>query len=340
LVEKDRFDWIDVSKGLGIILVVVGHTCFHYADFIRNFNIPIFFVISGFLFNDSKWMNKVQDFYISRFKRLIIPYLVSCMFFYSFWLLIGRHFGENAEKTIPILKPLLGIVYASGTDDWLVFNTPLWFLPCLFMAELIFINLLGMFNGRQGRLTIGILVVTLLGYFISKIFILPWGFDIALIAQFFLYLGYQLRRKNVFNTISGIHYRLLLTFSAILLITAYYFNGMVDMNERNYKNFILFCFGGISGSVLIFALSQIIVQFQAIKGFLVACGGETLIILAFHNISFKMMSAVAIFFLHLPLKLAQQELWLVYSIVGITIPMCLGVVGKNRRVIRKIYYST
>jgi acyltransferase len=337
---KERFDWIDVSKGLGIILVVVGHTRFRYIDFIYNFHMPLFFIISGFLFNHSRWMDTVKDFYISRFKRLVIPYLGSSIFFYSFWLFIGRHFGENAEKNTPILKPLLGIFYANGTDDWLAFNTPLWFLPCLFMAELIFINLLSMFNDRQGRLAIGILVVTFLGYFTSTVFILPWGLDIAIVAQFFLFLGYQLRRMNVFNRISGSHNILLLIFSAILLIAAYYFNGMVDMNERNYKNFILFCSGGLSGSILIFALSRVIVQFQTIKGFLVTCGRETLIILAFHSISFKIMSAIAVFLLHLPLKLAQQELWLFYSIVGITIPMCLGVVGKNRRVIRKIYYPT
>lgn len=63
VIKKDRLDWIDLSKGLGIILVVYGHVArgvnsagldfdlFNQIDdVIYAFHMPLFFILSGYFF--------------------------------------------------------------------------------------------------------------------------------------------------------------------------------------------------------------------------------------------------------------------------------------------------
>jgi acyltransferase len=338
LVDKQRINWVDIAKGLGIILVVVGHTKFGYVDFIYSFHMPLFFIISGLLFTSSKCRVSFKDFLADRFKRLIIPYFASCIFFYTFWVLLGRHFGENAEKNVPVLKPLLGMLYANGINDWLIFNVPLWFLPCLFVAELIFFISLKLYKNNNGMLATAVLVITISGYFISRVLFLPWGADIALVSQLFIFIGYQIRDKNLYTRVTINQVVALVVFLAVMLLISYYINGRVDMNGRIYKNFLLFYMGGVSGSILIFVLSRTIGLYQKISVFFTNCGKETLIILFFHSISFKVLSAIVVFLLHMPLKFAQQQLWMIYSLVGVLSPMYLGFVVKESRITRKMFY--
>lgn len=51
---KERETYIDIAKGIGIILVVIGHLhginhIIH--DFFYLFHMPLFFIISGYLYN-------------------------------------------------------------------------------------------------------------------------------------------------------------------------------------------------------------------------------------------------------------------------------------------------
>ena len=69
-----RLDFIDVAKGIGIILVVLGH-CLAYGcqnrlfTMIYAFHMPLFFFLSGFLFK-----NKDSGSYLSgKVKTLLIP---------------------------------------------------------------------------------------------------------------------------------------------------------------------------------------------------------------------------------------------------------------------------
>lgn len=48
--NENRIDWVDISKGLGIILVIIGH-CVYLGGLIHNwifsFHMPLFFILSG-----------------------------------------------------------------------------------------------------------------------------------------------------------------------------------------------------------------------------------------------------------------------------------------------------
>ena len=90
-VRKVKFSEIDVAKGLGIILVVMGHSfpdasleggiqnpvCNVIFDMIYSFHMPLFFFLSGFVAKlalDGR--TDKLEIVKKRFFRLMIPYFV------------------------------------------------------------------------------------------------------------------------------------------------------------------------------------------------------------------------------------------------------------------------
>lgn len=75
-MEK-RFSFIDVAKGISIVLIVLGHLLKNniIITWIYSFHVPIFFIITGYLLKtkSSLKLNKVVKI---RFKSIMIPYLI------------------------------------------------------------------------------------------------------------------------------------------------------------------------------------------------------------------------------------------------------------------------
>lgn len=57
-----RVEWVDVAKGIGIILVVLGHNQSpdYIIKFIYSFHMPLFFFLSGYLTNPSKYQRTME----------------------------------------------------------------------------------------------------------------------------------------------------------------------------------------------------------------------------------------------------------------------------------------
>ena len=52
---RKRIDWLDICKGLAILLVIVGHIYaipFELRQFIFSFHMPLFMMINGFLIHN------------------------------------------------------------------------------------------------------------------------------------------------------------------------------------------------------------------------------------------------------------------------------------------------
>jgi len=98
-VAAPRVDWVDVAKGLCIILVVMFHTVNHYAeatghagwmqaivDFSKPFRMPDFFLISGLFL--SRTINAPLGQYIDR-------KVIHFAYFYLMWLAITLLLTDN-----------------------------------------------------------------------------------------------------------------------------------------------------------------------------------------------------------------------------------------------------
>ena len=71
--SSSRLEPIDIAKGIGIILVYIGHIPIAYdlRSFIYNFHMPLFFFLSGLFLNEKKYT--IQEFFKARCKSLLVP---------------------------------------------------------------------------------------------------------------------------------------------------------------------------------------------------------------------------------------------------------------------------
>lgn len=69
---KTRIEWVDSVKGIGMLLVIFGHFMnSRIVDVIYIFHIPLFFIISGYLFNVN---HGYRTFFESKFRGMLLPY--------------------------------------------------------------------------------------------------------------------------------------------------------------------------------------------------------------------------------------------------------------------------
>lgn len=88
-MEK-RLYWIDNLKFVAIFLVVVGHLPMQQEarNFIYQFHMPLFFIISGYLYKSRPLKEEVKIDY----KRLLIPYLGFSLIGVC-WCTITKHYN-------------------------------------------------------------------------------------------------------------------------------------------------------------------------------------------------------------------------------------------------------
>ena len=127
--RKKRVEEIDVLRGIGIVLMIMGHvgygTMFH--RFIHSFHMPLFYFISGYFFNPD---SNVCNFIIKKTKTLLLPYAVFAVLHLGIWILL------NPAKQSLIFEMICNIIFFPNADIYPIAGG-LWFLVSLYITELI-----------------------------------------------------------------------------------------------------------------------------------------------------------------------------------------------------------
>lgn len=248
-ISVKRIEWVDVAKGIGIFLVVLGHTSAQLRNLIYGFHMPLFFFLSGVVFNREKY--SINDFVKNRFNTLILPYIFFYVLTYVYWLLIER---SMRSFDCDWWQPILGLFYGSQWHDLMIHNGILWFLPCLFLTQLIVYMATGV---RNRILMIFILVAcVIIGLQFEEN--LPWGLNIALVASQFFFIGWVVKKSIPLK----FDKKWLSILCAIVLFFFYVigkmrFHNEVNMGECIYSNvylFEIFSYIGITGTILLSAV--------------------------------------------------------------------------------------
>ncbi|ESS74094.1 acyltransferase [Methyloglobulus morosus KoM1] len=239
-----RLFWLDNLKAFGVFLVVFGHLIpeSYLKQYIYSFHVPLFFFISGFLFDRTKYSFK--QYLRKKLNTLLVPYFCFAIFSYLFWFFVVRNFSISGKSlAVNSLKPLIGILYAVGSDSWRdILNPALWFLPCLFVVEVIFYFIKNKYF---------LLIFAVLGYFVAySSFRLPWSVDVAQTAIIFYGIGYFY--KDRWCTYKN------LPFLLVLHLVFCFTNGRVDMNNMIYGNIFNFYIAAYSGILFWLIISKIL----------------------------------------------------------------------------------
>lgn len=134
-MHNSRIKWIDTAKAIGILLVVIGHLDglpFTVKKIIYSFHMPLFFIISGYLFNENYVYSSFFVFLFKRIKTLLVPYYFFGVLSIPYFLIYNFLFSEEIFKFDVIVGFLLG----SRSKLWI--NTALWFFMALFICNILF----------------------------------------------------------------------------------------------------------------------------------------------------------------------------------------------------------
>ncbi len=184
---KTRFDDIDILRGLGIIIMVMGHVGFSgiFDVWIHTYHMPLFFVISGFFFRKREEFS-TKELVLKKAKSLLIPYLFFGIFHYILWLFVF------IEPEYNVWEPILRLF--SFNTEHLPIAGALWFFTALFFCE-IFYNLIVYSVKNENITTIIILLLSLVMSLITTLtnFRLPLTTDIAISCLVYYHTGRYLR---------------------------------------------------------------------------------------------------------------------------------------------------
>ena len=248
---KKRIQWIDVAKGLLIILVIVGHAHVNsIVDLIiYSFHMAAFFVITGYTFHaNSNW----KSFLLKQIKSLLIPYyaFAALLLIFDAIKALVLHTAE-----FNLLSGLLSVFFPiSGLPTTTVYG--LWFLPCLFLAKII------MFFGLKKRFVfIIVLPICVIIHFISGlvsvISLLP--FTVLFIATGFIFRKIE---HTLNRFISLLVSAVVFIFS--IVVNFYFYPGTKDLSSLNLGFIPLYIISSLSGTYLIISLAKVLEKMKLI----------------------------------------------------------------------------
>lgn len=297
-INKNRIEWIDIAKGIGIILVIVAHAEIPYKSsfnnevlfqrfFVYSFHMPLFFFLSGLCFKVNNNIS-FKTFLQKKAKGLMIPYLTFSIIWIIFESTVAIYQNQFTFHFIKneIVTYLLQVRYHA-----------IWFLPCMFVLEIVFYVMVRLID-EKWFLIFPTILLLLLGIMYRKYIDknLPWNIDIIPMALPFFLVGYLLKDKLLKVKIKAwTSIALFMVFALLNQVTNYYNckcfgEHFVDMYANSYCNYILFYISAFFGIASICALSCSIENTR--HNSLSYIGKNTLVYFGIHQIIFVVTTKI------------------------------------------------
>lgn len=264
--EINRNHRIDNLKGLGILLMILGH-CMTVPGplgrIIGTFHMPLFFIASGFLYKQRSLSNIVSH----TGKKVLLPYLVTAIIMWGMIIFIERQYDWGWAILMGNTYKTLGIEgYEVG---------PLWFLPAFFCA-MLFTH----FIFAIKKVYIQILII-IAGFYMSIIIfhycdMLPFGILPGFVGATFICMGGYYKMYSQY-----LHHPLIILVGFVILLLCMIF-GNCAMSWHIYKLQILQLIGAFVATLLIFRI------LPNIKFGLSNIGKNSLILMCIHSIDRKL----------------------------------------------------
>lgn len=314
-MSKDRIDWIDNLKAIGIYLMVLGHHETMSNDvvkYIYSFHMPLFFFISGFLFYYERYPT-IKGFALQRIKTLIVPYFVfSFITFIIFVLFTEIRHPEQiiASGKVNLIDNFFSIFISANGIIMMSHSPPLWFLTCLFLTEIQFYFIcqaLGTVNILLKEVILIILVTLIMSIFgyLDYLFLnihFPWGLETSWTVMIIYASGYLSKQwlqlhihKLHSNKISFLKILPIIFVLITISIISSQINSFVNLVYNKTGNYLLFLISAFTGIVLFLILSLLLTKVAeqfSLRNILKFIGRNTIFILGFNSIGILMYVAL------------------------------------------------
>ena len=203
-VKAVRLDWVDLAKGIAMVLIIFAHTMewlssqigvsLYLLPIIYSFHVPLFFFISGFLFSSNK---PIKVFAKKTVLSFIVPYVT-----FACATLLADFVKKNilkSEGDINLLSETKQLFFQNHYDT-------LWFLLVLMFVEIIAFVICRIKNVKIiAALTVVFAVVAGLYYRFINIKLI-WSIDEIFYVLPLFMVGYLVRKSGICEKILIIRY--------------------------------------------------------------------------------------------------------------------------------------
>lgn len=323
-----RYIFIDIAKGIGIVLVVFGHAAatadksFYYYEpliitskMIFSFIMPFFFMISAvFLRHRLERINiSTKEFLKKITLSILVPfYSLNLLFFFV------NYFAQN-HLDVPTAEKMIKALLLMQIDPAMLPSGILWFLFVLFMFTLCTVIFIKLMKVNLYVLVLFSIILRIFDYYFAQNTLLA----INKISHYYIYYmaGYMLSEKikngSIFKSKA-----VLLSLCVCWLFSLYLKHSSVTLE---YVDNIINGFGivGLSGSLFLSSLSYYIYSkssFNTILKFLSFCGANSILIYVFHLPTFYIIRGIAIY-LNLSGSLSA---FILVILCGVLFPLIYG----------------
>jgi fucose 4-O-acetylase-like acetyltransferase len=242
-MEK-RLDYVDIAKGIGILLVVCSHSdALPLMWLLMGMFVPVFYFCSGYTFSCK---GTLSEAFVRHFRKLFVPYL----FFNALLFLAFGHFSLREVAGVCYSRYSLFPLDISPNVKFLTSgNYPMWFLTSMIVSYLLFYVIV--YHERYRWWILSAYAVATVAFMYCPI-LLPWSIDTAFLTAVFMYTGMLARRHNAMSW--NIWWIVLLAF---LYVGIHCIAGDINLSVRMYGTSVAFYFLlGSVGSFLLLWLSR------------------------------------------------------------------------------------
>mgnify|MGYP004612664193 CR=1 FL=1 len=305
-----RFKEIDMLKGLGIVFMIMGHQYYgeYFDKWIHAFHMPMFFLISGFLYHRP---NILKKSIYNKVKSLLIPYVFFAFIHLTIMYIKNLLFGGTVKNLHLYIYHIL-IINTEG----LPICGAIWFLTALFFATIMFI-VIDTYIPKTVIKVICVLISVYMGLIIpNKGIRLPLALDVSLVGVGLLFIGKTLRsiyekiriQKNCLLAVFGI---LGMVFGSIIIN----FNSIVNMRLGVY-GIVVFFF--INAVIMTISLYLLCFMMSSKKNFIINelsfIGQYSVVYLGFNQLILILLK-----------KINVTDLYLNFCIKIISLILCLAI---------------
>lgn len=255
--NKKRFLELDILKGIGILLMVFDHVGWGMKihTYIQSFHMPLFFIVSGFLYKK----NDIKITIKKRYQTLMKPYWIFAIVYIvikvTLLLVKGFSINELVDMVIAVC------VYPTDMAH-MPFAPALWFLPCMFITTVLY-SIISQYVKTVECKGIIIAIITICGIIYEQMDLptLPWTIETVATAIFFWYVGEIISKKYCVIT-KLLNHKIIVLLIWIISIILVFTNGCVDMRSARYYIAPLYLLNGVLGTIAYWGIA---IQLTLIK---------------------------------------------------------------------------
>ena len=277
-----RIEWLDIYKGIAILLIVIGHLSIGISikNFIYSFHVPLFLFASGLV---RKKRNRFQEF----IKRDILKLFYAYMFFSTLWMVFDLLWGkliimDTKSTSYSFWQYPLTLILGNGNITGISIGAQ-WYLSMVLAIKLLY-EVISYISNDYLRSVLIIVAFAGGGILFNGNASLPWCISQALTGIIFFWIGDSFRTQILRFAVM---YRQMkwcrVFFPLVCYIVVFLIGGVNSMSQNKYDSCAIFFITSLIGAIGTMALSIDIDCLRNIKKAFIFYGEKSLYVMGWHS---------------------------------------------------------